>query len=130
MTLSTQAPMADALRQPTSAARSLAVAVALVVLGAWAAGRARGEEKMEQLLPAKTAGWSAAGADRYYTRDNIFEYMDGAGEIYLAYDFQRLLVREYEKRAAPRRVSSPRFTRCPRRKTPTASSRTTRRANP
>jgi hypothetical protein len=60
---------------------------------------------MEQLLPAKTAGWSAAGADRYYTRDNIFEYMDGAGEIYLAYDFQRLLVREYEKRAAPRIIA-------------------------
>jgi len=60
---------------------------------------------MEQFLPTKTAGWVAAGADRYFTRDNIFEYMDGAGEIYLAYDFRRLLVREYEKRAAPRIIA-------------------------
>jgi hypothetical protein len=106
MTLSTEARMAHAVRQEISTARRLAaVAVALVVLGACAGGAARGEEKMDQLLPKRIAGWSAAGADRHFTRDNIFEYMDGAGEIYLAYDFQRLLVREYEKRAAPRIIA-------------------------
>jgi hypothetical protein len=48
-----------------------------------------------RLLPAEFAGWKPAGADRAFTRDTISEYMDGAGEIYLAYGFRRLLVREY-----------------------------------
>jgi hypothetical protein len=66
---------------------------------------ARGDETMPQLLPPRIAGWSVAGKDKIFTRDTIFEYMDGAGEIYLAYDFQRLLVREYAKRSAPRLVA-------------------------
>ena len=48
-----------------------------------------------RLLPSEFSGWKPAGEDRAFTRDTIFEYMDGAGEIYLAYGFRRLLVREY-----------------------------------
>jgi hypothetical protein len=48
-----------------------------------------------RFLPGEIAGWKPAGEDRAFTRETIFEYMDGAGEIYLAYGFRRLLVREY-----------------------------------
>ncbi|MBM4047164.1 MAG: hypothetical protein FJ279_18835 [Planctomycetes bacterium] len=53
------------------------------------------------LLPRQIDGWRAGADDKTFTRDTIFEYMDGAGEIYLAYDFQRLLVRQYAKAGAP-----------------------------
>jgi len=87
------------------AGRLIQMATALIVLGSPARAAARGEEAMAQLLPEKIAGWSRADEDKVFTRRNIFEYMDGAGEIYLAYDFQRLLVREYAKSSAPRIVA-------------------------
>ena len=71
------------------------------------AGRA--EEQMSEdtmmqlnvLLPQNIAGWGPAGPDEVFTRETIFDYMDGAGEVYLAYDFDHLLVREYVKPSAP-----------------------------
>lgn len=50
---------------------------------------------LARLLPDEIAGWKPSGPDRAFTRDTIFEYMDGAGETYLGYGFRRLLVREY-----------------------------------
>ncbi len=54
-----------------------------------------GPEDLSRFLPDVFAGWKPSAEDRAFTRDTIFEYMDGAGEIYLAYGFRRLLVREY-----------------------------------
>jgi len=49
-----------------------------------------------RLLPREIAGWTAApGSDRTFSRTDIFSYMNGAGELYLAFDFQSLFVREY-----------------------------------
>jgi hypothetical protein len=56
-------------------------------------------------LPQEVQGWKADGQDKVFTRQNIFDYMDGGGEIYLAYDFQRLLAREYARPGAPRIVA-------------------------
>ena len=53
------------------------------------------------LLPEQISGWSAKSAGEIFTRETIFDYMDGAGEIYLAYDFERLFVCEYGKASAP-----------------------------
>ena len=50
---------------------------------------------LARLLPGEIAGWKPAGEDRMFTRENIFDYMDGAGEIYLAFGFRQVLVREY-----------------------------------
>lgn len=51
---------------------------------------------LKSLLPAEVAGWRAdPAADKAFTRDTIFTYMDGAGELYLAYAFRGLEVREY-----------------------------------
>jgi hypothetical protein len=50
---------------------------------------------LSRLLPDEIAGWKPSGGDRAFTRETIFEYMDGAGETYLGYGFRRLLVREY-----------------------------------
>jgi hypothetical protein len=46
-------------------------------------------------------GWRPAAAMRTYGRGTLFDYMNGAGELYLAYDFQRILVQEYERPGSP-----------------------------
>jgi hypothetical protein len=56
---------------------------------------------LRQTLPQQMSGWMAGAEDQVFDRDNIFDYMDGAGEIYLAFDFQFLFVREYAKPDAP-----------------------------
>lgn len=50
---------------------------------------------MAALLPEEVKGWRQSKADARFGRDTIFDYMNGAGEIYLAYAFKKLLVREY-----------------------------------
>jgi hypothetical protein len=49
-------------------------------------------------LPARVGSWTRAEATRTITAENIFEYMNGAGELYIGYRFDRLEVTEY---AAP-----------------------------
>ncbi len=53
------------------------------------------------LLPEEISGWKESRPDEVYGRENIFDYMDGAGEIYLAYDFQFVFVREYVRANSP-----------------------------
>jgi hypothetical protein len=65
---------------------------------------ARADENMLR-LPQEVHGWKADGQDKVFTRQTIFDYMDGGGEIYLAYDFQRLRAREYARPGAPRIVA-------------------------
>ena len=56
-------------------------------------------------LPQDVLGWKTDGQDKVFTRHTIFDYMDGGGEIYLAYDFRQLVAREYAKPGAPRIVA-------------------------
>lgn len=80
------------------------VAMLITLFSAMAQGEASGGKAMQldELLPGQIDGWSAAGEDSIYDRNTIFDYMNGAGEIYLAFDFQKMLVREYTKESAPR----------------------------
>jgi len=73
-------------------------------LSLFAPDAARADENMLR-LPQEVQGWNADGEDKVFTRQTIFDYMDGGGEIYLAYDFQRLLTREYARENAPRIVA-------------------------
>jgi len=54
-----------------------------------------------ELPESPRAGWKAT-PQQAIAPSGIFEYMDGAGELYLAYGFKRLYVREYEKPHEPR----------------------------
>ncbi len=40
-------------------------------------------------------GWKKSENIKNYTPDNLYEYIDGAAELYLSYDFQELSVAEY-----------------------------------
>lgn len=51
-------------------------------------------------LPTQAGPWTRGDGARRITADTIFDYMDGGGELYLAYRFDHLDVFEY-KAAAP-----------------------------
>lgn len=59
------------------------------------------ENAMLKFLPHEIYGWKAQEKVETYNRETIYDYMDGAGEIYLAYDFRGLLVQRYVKAKAP-----------------------------
>jgi len=50
---------------------------------------------MQPLLPLSIHQWKAFGESRPYAGQEIFGYMDGAGEVYRAYDYRELLTQRY-----------------------------------
>jgi len=46
-------------------------------------------------LPGMVGGWKLKGQRRIITSKTIFDYMDGAGELYIGYRFRQLEVHEY-----------------------------------
>lgn len=52
---------------------------------------------MLKFLPAAANGWSVQEQPRLYSGREIFEYMDGAGEVYLAYHYRAVLVARYAR---------------------------------
>ena len=66
-----------------------------------------GEEKgktnmnLEISLPTEAEGWKWDGNEDRYDSQSVFQYMNGAAELYLAYDFQNLRVRRFEKPDRP-----------------------------
>jgi hypothetical protein len=51
----------------------------------------------EVSLPAAVEGWTWDGTEAHYDRRTVFDYIDGAGEMFLAYGFDQLTVRRFEK---------------------------------
>ena len=56
---------------------------------------------LRNALPDRTSGWSMESEDRFYDAETIFEYIDGAGEVYRAYNMQACLSRRYTARKGP-----------------------------
>jgi hypothetical protein len=52
------------------------------------------------LVPRDVLGWAAV-EDRSFDADTIFEYIDGAGEVYRSYNMRSLFARRFEKAAEP-----------------------------
>jgi len=55
------------------------------------------QSAMQSLVPPTIGQWAVSEAVRFYTGAEIFDYMDGAGEVYLAYGSRRLLVQRYAR---------------------------------
>jgi len=49
------------------------------------------------LLPQEINGWRAETKDEIYDPQTIFDYIDGAGEVYRSYNFKKLLARRFTK---------------------------------
>ncbi|MFZ2053302.1 MAG: DUF6599 family protein [Candidatus Aminicenantales bacterium] len=67
-----------------------------VMIFAVTAGLARKEmQAAKPELPQAVGPWTRSETARTISAENIFEYMDGAGEIYIGYRFDRLEITEY-----------------------------------
>jgi hypothetical protein len=64
-------------------------------------GEEKGKMNPEISLPAEAAGWKWDGKEMKYDPKSVFQYMNGAAELYLAYGFQNLRVRRFEKSNQP-----------------------------
>jgi hypothetical protein len=53
------------------------------------------QENMINLLPGETDDWVKSGEPETYDCKDLFDYMDGGAELYLAYDFQTLVMQRY-----------------------------------
>ncbi len=60
-----------------------------------------GDTDLGALLPKEINGWSVAGEDKLFDTETIFDYINGAGEIYRAYNFRSLLARQYSREGQP-----------------------------
>lgn len=56
----------------------------------------RGSPEVTGLVPGLD-GWAPAEAVRSYFPEDLFEYIDGAAESYLSYDFRELAVADFER---------------------------------
>ena len=65
----------------------------------------KGEEKRKMnqdiSLPSEVAGWKWDEKEIKYNSRTLFDYIDGAAELYLAYGFHNLTVRRFEKSNQP-----------------------------
>lgn len=57
----------------------------------------RAAATMENMAPQEIDGWKMAEKPEVYDRQTIFSYIDGAGEVYLAYNFGEVTVFHYTK---------------------------------
>lgn len=56
---------------------------------------------LSTLIPHEQEDWRTCRPDESYDRTTIFRYMDGAAELYLAFGFERLLVRRLTREGTP-----------------------------
>ena len=73
-----------------------------LLLMAWP-GFTAGREAMSATIgwPSDAGGWKRAGEAVPYAGRAIFSYMDGAGEVFLAFNFKRLAVQRFERGGHP-----------------------------
>ncbi len=84
--------------------RTKAAFVVMIALCLWLMpGATVGKGAMDETIkwPSGAGGWKATGEAVRYRGRTIFDYMDGAGEVYLAYNFRQLVVRRFERQAHP-----------------------------
>lgn len=58
-------------------------------------------ETLRSNLPKEIMGWSKAEEDRLFDQRTIFDYIDGAGEVYRAYGMRSCLTRRYTRERGP-----------------------------
>lgn len=58
------------------------------------------KKEMKSLVPDQIMGWKVQ-EESFYDPETIFDYIDGAGEVYRAYNFKLLLARRYSEETQP-----------------------------
>jgi hypothetical protein len=63
--------------------------------------RAESLQSIRLKLPERIMQWTAEREDRFYDNQTIFDYIDGAGEVYRAYNMRQCLSRRYNRPEGP-----------------------------
>ncbi len=74
---------------------------AVALLTCASTSRDEGEMNMLEFVPDGIYGWKVQDKVETYDRETIFDYIDGAGEIYLMYDFRRVVVFHLTRASQP-----------------------------
>jgi hypothetical protein len=53
-------------------------------------------ENLYSVLPAEVNGWKKAEPPETYDKNNLYDYIDGGAELYISYNFQKLLAVKYK----------------------------------
>jgi hypothetical protein len=61
----------------------------------------KGDVANREFVPEEVAGWRLQDEVRTFDRRSIFDYIDGAGEVYLSFDFKDVLVYSYQREDSP-----------------------------
>jgi hypothetical protein len=64
-------------------------------------GEEKGKMNREISLPSEVGGWKWDEKEMKYNSKTLFKYIDGAAELYLAYGFEKLTVRWFERSSQP-----------------------------
>jgi hypothetical protein len=73
----------------------LGVILITLLFGSASMAHAQSLDTIRQGLPDSVMSWTTAEEDRLYEDRTIFDYIDGAAEVYRAYNMQRCLSRRY-----------------------------------
>ncbi len=52
-------------------------------------------QDLSKLLPEKTGLWLAKDSDHYYDEETLYNYIDGGAELYISYNFDKVVSRRY-----------------------------------
>ena len=72
-------------------------ALILLQVGCGDTNRKESLSEMRDYVPQEVLGWHLDDTVQLYDRETIFDYIDGAGEVYLAYDFRKLTVFSFQQ---------------------------------
>ena len=66
-------------------------------------GRAADDSSLDldRLLPQQISNWTRVESSVTYDRETIFDYINGAGEVYRSYDFGEVLISRYTSQDKP-----------------------------
>ena len=53
------------------------------------------------MMPETVEGWTVAEADGVYDAETLFQYINGAAELYRSFNVKRVIARRYVKEGAP-----------------------------
>ena len=67
--------------------------------------RKAGDIDLGALMPHDVNEWKSQGADKIYTEETIFDYINGAGEIYRAYSYKKLQARNFVREGYPQIIA-------------------------
>jgi hypothetical protein len=78
----------------------LSLAVLFLMIMSLGIGAKRYDSPLRQSLLPQLNDWTKTEEPSIYFPENLFEFINGAAEIYLAYDFKELTVAQYNKKGS------------------------------